>query len=206
MFMFMPRSLFRLAVGAAAGYLLAVRPWHLRWGADDREVHAEMPGDDLIGQPQYQATRAITVEAPAAVVWAWLIRLGGYQPDSPPRPATSGHEEPPAQEQEGQQAQQEQHGLKVGDVLQGGSGFMVEQLDPPRTLVLIKRGDDAATTCSVSLRDLEDGRTRMIFRVRIRAQPNVRGTTYLAMQDVGDFLAVRRQLLTIKERAESVQR
>ncbi|MEV0822974.1 hypothetical protein [Nonomuraea rubra] len=196
MFMFMPRSLFRLAAGAAAGYLLAVRPWHLRWGADDREVHADMPGDDLVRQPQYQATRAITVEAPAATVWAWLVRLGGYQPASPPRPATSGHEEPP---------EQERQGLKVGDVLQGGSGFVVEQADPPQTLVMVMRGADATTSCSVSLRDLEDGRTRMIFRVRIRAQPGVRGTTYLATQDVGDFLAVRRQMLTIKERAESVQ-
>jgi hypothetical protein len=196
--MFMPRSLFRLAAGTAAGYLLAVRPWHLRWGADDREVHADMPGDDLVRQPQYQATRAITVEASPATVWAWLVRLGGYQPGSPPRPATSGHEEP---------AQEERQGLKVGDVLQGGSagsGFVVEQIDPPQTLVLAMRGADATTTCSVSLRDLEDGRTRMIFRVRIRAQPGLRGTTYLAMQDVGDFLAVRRQMLTIKERAESV--
>ncbi|GAA4987763.1 hypothetical protein HD597_007564 [Nonomuraea thailandensis] len=197
MFMLMPRSLMRLAVGAAAGYLLAVRPWHLRWGADDREVHADMPGDDLVTQPQYQATRAITVEAPPATVWAWLVQLGGgYQPDSPPRPATSGHEEPPGQERQG---------LKVGDVLQGGPGFVVEQIEPPQTLVTMVRGADATTTCSVSLRDLEDGRTRMIFRVRIRAQPGVRGTTYLARQDVGDFLTVRRQMLTIKERAESVQ-
>ncbi|WP_155128326.1 SRPBCC family protein [[Actinomadura] parvosata] len=193
----MPRSLFRLAAGAAAGYLLAVRPWHLRWGADDREVHAEMPGDDLVRQPQYQATRAITVEAPAATVWAWLVRLGGYQPDAAPRPATSGHEEPPGREQQD---------LKVGDVLasgSGGSGFVVEQIDPPHTLVLIMRGADATTTCSVALRDLEDARTRLIFRVRIRAEPGVRGTTYLATMDIGDFLTVRRQLLTIKERAES---
>lgn len=181
MFVFMPRSLFRLATGAAAGYLLAVRPWHLRWGADDREVHGEMPGDDIVRQPQYHATRAITVDAPAATVWAWLIQLGGYRQGGPPA---------------------EPQDVKVGEVLQGGD-FTVEQLDPPHTLVLALHGADATTSCSVSLRDLEDGRTRMIFRVRIRGASSLRGTGYLAMMDVGDFMTVRRQMLTIKERAES---
>ncbi|TMR27595.1 hypothetical protein [Nonomuraea zeae] len=83
-----------------------------------------------------------------------------------------------------------------------GAGFVVEEADPPHTLVLAKRGPDATTTCSISLRDL-DGRTRMVVRVRIRAQSTLRGTTYLATMDMGDFLAMRRQMLTIKERAES---
>ncbi|MFI6734800.1 SRPBCC domain-containing protein [Nonomuraea sp. NPDC050451] len=186
--MFGTRSLLRLAVGAAAGYVLAVRPWHLRWGADDREVHGEMAGDDLVRSPQYQATRAVTVDAPPAAVWAWLVRLGGYRPGG-------GTPEPPATEEP----------LKVGDVLHpasDGTGYVVEQADPPHTLVLAQRGEDATTTCSVSLRDL-DGRTRMVFRVRVRAQPGVRGTTYLASMDLVDFMAMRRQLLTIKERAES---
>ncbi|WP_052423326.1 SRPBCC family protein [Nonomuraea candida] len=193
--MFMTRSLFRLAAGAAAGYLLAVRPWHLRWGADDREVHAEMPGDDLIRLPQHQATRAVTVGAPPATVWAWLVRLGGYRPGG--TPAATGQEGPPAEPQ----------GLKVGDVLHGEAdgGFAVELLDPPHTLVLAMRGADATATCSIRLRELEDGKTRMIFRLRVRAQPTVRGTAYLAMTDVGDFLAMRRQMLAIKERAESAR-
>ncbi|MEV0380347.1 hypothetical protein [Nonomuraea sp. NPDC050643] len=190
----MPRSLFRLAAGTAAGYLFAVRPWHLRWGAEDREVHAAMPGDDLIPHPQHQATRAITIDAPPASVWAWVVRLGGHRPGGPPAPGAS--EEP------GTTAQQ---GLKVGDVLHGaadGTGHIVEQADPPHTLVLASRGADATTTCCISLRDV-DGKTRMIFRVRIRAESTLRGTGYLAMMDVGDFLATRRQMLTIKERAES---
>ncbi|MEV0614072.1 hypothetical protein AB0I81_12180 [Nonomuraea sp. NPDC050404] len=191
----MPRSLFRLAIGAAAGYLFAVRPWHLRWGADDREVHAEMPGDDLIRHPQYQATRAVNVDAPPASVWAWLVRLGGYRPGG-------GQDRPAPETAAPEAAATAQEGPKVGEVLDGGD-FVVETIDPPHTLVLALRGADATTTCSISLRDLEDGKTRMIYRLRIRAEPNVRGTTYLASMDVSDFLTMRRQMLTIKERAES---
>jgi hypothetical protein len=35
------------AAGGAAlsAYLLAVRPWHLRWGAMEEEVREELPGE-----------------------------------------------------------------------------------------------------------------------------------------------------------------
>ncbi|MBF8191272.1 hypothetical protein ITP53_37350 [Nonomuraea sp. K274] len=219
--MFMPRSLIRLTVGAVAGYLFAVRPWHLRWGADDREVHGDMAGDDIVRVPQYQATRAVTVDAPPAAVWPWLVQLGGYTPGAAaPRPATSwvGPTDDPgttprdtaawpgATEAGGSgAASAESQGLKAGDVLNpspDGTGFVVEQVDPPHTLVLAMRGEDAAVSSSISLREV-DGGTRLVCRVRIRAQPGLRGTTYLATMDVGDFLSMRRQLLTIKSRAES---
>ncbi|TMR24431.1 hypothetical protein ETD86_04695 [Nonomuraea turkmeniaca] len=185
---YMTRSMLRFAVGAAAGYVLAVRPWHLRWGADDGEVHGEMAGDDIVSMPQYQATRAITVDALPAAVWPWLVQLGGYTEASAEGDATI-----------------EQQGLKVGDTLHPGDEgavFIVEQADPPHTLVLVHRGQDAATTCSISLREVDDARTRMVFRTRIKAEPGLSGTLFLARVDLADFLTVRRQMLTIKSRAE----
>ena len=50
------------------------RSWHLRWGATDAEVAAPMPGDDLLPGAQFRPTRAITVDAPPAAVWPWLVR------------------------------------------------------------------------------------------------------------------------------------
>ena len=38
-------------IGSAAAYLLAVRPWQLRWGATDEERDATLDGDDLIPTP-----------------------------------------------------------------------------------------------------------------------------------------------------------
>jgi hypothetical protein len=40
-----------ITVGAAAAYLLAVRPWQLRWGATGEERAATLAGDDLIAEP-----------------------------------------------------------------------------------------------------------------------------------------------------------
>lgn len=53
------------------GYL-AIRPWHLRWGAADAEVAQAMPGD-LDGR---RWTRAITVDASPEQIWPWLVQWG----------------------------------------------------------------------------------------------------------------------------------
>jgi hypothetical protein len=46
-----------------------VRPWHMRWGATKAEVAAPMPGDDIVRRAQFNATRAITMNAPPEDVW-----------------------------------------------------------------------------------------------------------------------------------------
>ena len=52
------------------------RRWHLRWGATDHEVQAPMPGDELVPKASMQATRAITIDAPPALVWPWIVQMG----------------------------------------------------------------------------------------------------------------------------------
>jgi hypothetical protein len=54
----------------------ALRPRTLAWGATCDEVVAPLPGDDLVANPLYVTTRAITVRAPAAAVWPWLVQIG----------------------------------------------------------------------------------------------------------------------------------
>lgn len=68
---------------AAAGAALAgvaawtaLRPRVMTWGATVEEVRRPLPGDDLIATPLYVTTRGITVHAPAAAVWPWLVQLG----------------------------------------------------------------------------------------------------------------------------------
>ena len=52
------------------------RRWHLRWGATAAEVAAALPGDALVPRAQYGSTRAITIGAPRAEVWPWLVQVG----------------------------------------------------------------------------------------------------------------------------------
>jgi hypothetical protein len=46
------------------------------WGATAAEVASPMPGDDLVPNPRMGYTRAITIGAPPAVVWSWLVQIG----------------------------------------------------------------------------------------------------------------------------------
>ncbi len=65
-----------LALGAAAGFYLLLRRLARRWGATDGEVSAWLPGDDHIPQAMEVWTNAITIRAPAAQVWPWLVQMG----------------------------------------------------------------------------------------------------------------------------------
>lgn len=64
------------AAAAGVGVWAALRPRTLAWGATCDEVVRPLPGDDLVANPLYVTTRAITVRAPAAAVWPWLVQLG----------------------------------------------------------------------------------------------------------------------------------
>ena len=68
-----------LVASAAAGvaaYLRCVEPWIRRWGATDDECVAPLPVDQLVVPGVTTTTRAITVHAPIAEVWRWLVQIG----------------------------------------------------------------------------------------------------------------------------------
>jgi hypothetical protein len=67
-----------LATSAAlAGLTFAVaRPWFLGWGATRAERQRPLPGDDIVPAAALRETRAISIQAPPSVVWAWVTQLG----------------------------------------------------------------------------------------------------------------------------------
>ncbi len=69
------RILLTLLVFVSA-YVFVVQPWHMRWGATDAELAMPLPGDPFIPPTTIVSTRAITIRAPAAQVWAWVVQLG----------------------------------------------------------------------------------------------------------------------------------
>ena len=108
--------------------------------AHSHERRARMPGDDIVPRPQFVITHAITIEAPAAAVWPWLVQMGWHRGGwytarwvdellFPANRASADH------------IVEELQDLQVGDFIPDGSpesecGFTVEQLASPRLLVL----------------------------------------------------------------------
>jgi hypothetical protein len=64
------------AATAAAFYVRYARPWQLTWGATPDEVSRPLPGDELVTRPTFNATRAITIDAPPEEIWPWLVQIG----------------------------------------------------------------------------------------------------------------------------------
>ncbi|MBN1267236.1 MAG: hypothetical protein JXA25_17220 [Anaerolineales bacterium] len=57
-------------------YLIFFRPWQLRWGATDDEIYRSMQGDDIVEKPSFNATRAVTINAPAENIYPWIVQMG----------------------------------------------------------------------------------------------------------------------------------
>lgn len=205
------------AAGAAA-YALVVRPWHLRWGATEDEVKRPLPGDDFIPEPKIAATHAVTIAAPAAQVWPWLVQIGrgrgGFYSYTwiENLMGLDIHNEDrivPAYQE-----------LKVGDVIPfdaGGFGVPVAILEPERALVLhgdtrtaavgeapiVRPGEYLAVSWGFFLEALDPQTTRLIERFRADYSPTLQNSAfYRGLLEPGAFVMERRMLLGIKDRAE----
>lgn len=61
---------------AIAAALWMLRRWAMTWGATRQELTRVWPGDELSPEAHDVATRAISIAAPADVVWSWLAQIG----------------------------------------------------------------------------------------------------------------------------------
>ena len=60
---------------ALCGLFLAIlHPWLMNWGSTREEQSMVLPGDT--DAPSAYLTRAISINAPPAAVWLWLLQIG----------------------------------------------------------------------------------------------------------------------------------
>jgi hypothetical protein len=125
-------ALLSAVVTASAVYFLLVRPKIRSWGVDPAEAELALPGDDLITDPSHTETRGITIDAPPARIWPWLVQMGYGR---------AGWYSYDALDNEGPSTDRvlpEFQSLGVGDIMptHPGGGFKVEVVEPERALVL----------------------------------------------------------------------
>jgi hypothetical protein len=207
-----PRVLWAAAAGVA-GYRLIV--WMSGWGASEEEIAASYPGDELIDSPADQTTMAVTIAAPAEVIWSWLVQLGQdrggmYSYDRLEQAIGLDIDSAEAINPAWQR-------LEPGDRIQlvppgwgplpDGYAFRVSLVDPPHTLVL-RQGPpqdpwDGVWTFAIS--EVGPGLCRLVSRTRTHrnagpAQAALRAATTLGAPIT--WVMTRKMLLTLKERAE----
>lgn len=191
-----------VAAAAAAAYPVPVRRWYLTWGARPDEVAREMPGDDLLPDPDMLSTRAISIATPPEAIWPWLVQLGSGRGGAYTYDWIEnllGLDMHSADEI----LPEHQH-LRVGDVLPVGPdtpGMRVEALDANRVLVF--RSADRDWVWAFALYP-EGDVTRLVSRNRIAVtSPSVgRRLVNRLVMEPGSLVMERRMLLGIKHRAE----
>ena len=62
--------------GWLAAYFGIIHPGYMNWRATADEISRAMPGDERATVSGFRATRAATIDAPAAKVWAWISQVG----------------------------------------------------------------------------------------------------------------------------------
>lgn len=206
------------AAAVAAGYVLAVRPRLLRWGATPQEAAGPLPGDELVPGPRLQSTRAVSITAPPGAVWPWLVQMGSgrggmYSYDALENMAGLNMHSADRILPEFQQ-------LAVGDVvpLSPNGGVPVRRLEPGGVLALggamdpgtgrvtADRGRLSGPRLDIGwafvLQPTGSGSTRLLSRTRYDYAPVLLGIPLRVLLEPVQFLMERRMLLGVRARAE----
>jgi hypothetical protein len=187
------------------------RLWFNHWGTTEEERRRALPGDDCVPAPQLTYTRSITINAPAAEIWPWLVQIGQgrgglYSYDGLEN--LIGCEIHSAD-----RILPEHQNLKAGDpVLFGPAekkfpGQVVAALEPNRYILMyaldpVTRQAEKSTTWVLFLDEQRDGTTRLLARGRNGYQPSFMNHLMWHIVEVLNFVMERRMLLGIKARVE----
>jgi hypothetical protein len=196
-----------------------LHPALLRSGATKDEEARSLPGDDLVADATWVATRADTIAAPVDVVWPFIVQMGwgrgGYYAYSffDPRHTADARGIVPRLQQ-----------LEVGDVWLDGpacdeakGAWRVRVLEPGHSVVLHSLRDPITgreldptdrggrwLDCSWAFVVEPSGRhtTRLLVRTRIALAPAQALLAARLVLGPGDTVMQRTMLRGIRERAE----
>jgi len=216
----------RRALTAAAMALVAttwgVHRMARRSGITADEARHVLPGDEIVPHPDWVSTRALTIAAPPSGVWPWVVqmgypteRAGWYTPHWldelmwGERPRSADSIRPELQD------------LRVGDMVPDSpdwtAKYVVEQIEPPRHLVLhstwhvwgpVRSSDFSWVFVLQPVEETLPGggrrqATRLVVRARVAYQPKWIYPFVETVIGLGDWANVSVMLRGIRRRAEA---
>jgi hypothetical protein len=186
------------ALGLSA-WTLAGRTRAAHYGATEDEVARPRPGDDLVAEPAFVATRAITIERRRQDVWPWIAQLGqgraGFYSYARIENLIGCHIT------NAEQIHPEWQDIAVGDDVRLHPRAPALRVLGVRRSEFLLLGEPDVFTWLLALDPVSDAVTRLVARSRGSfGLPHVLG---FALEPV-HFAMERKMLLGIRERAEAV--
>ena len=184
-------------------YLFFIRPSQLRWGATTEEIRRSMPGDDLVGNPTFVATRAITIRGRPEDIWPWIAQMGfdraGYYAydlieniGSKTGIRSSESIEPDLQHP------------KTGDVLPISkvAHLTFGQIKPSQFLIWQSEAVPHDGAFTWALYPLDETHTRLVSRIRLRYHWASPALALDLFTEFADHVAVPKILAGVRDRVE----
>lgn len=191
--------------GLAVAYPTVIAPWQRHLGATPEEIARSMPGDGLVAHPLEVTTRAVTVNTGPEHVWPWLVQMGNnrgglYSYDWIDLLIGA------LERRSVDQVLPEFQNPQVGDTLPyaRGSDFIIRSIERERSLVFQLQLDDVDVVQSWGLYPIDASHTRLVLRVQAAMPVSFKMLPVLMLLDPSEGFMVHRQLLGIKQRAESL--
>lgn len=179
-------------------FITVYRPWQLTWGATEEEIHRGMPGDGLVPEPTFNATRAVTIKGRPEEIWPWIVQIGYKKAGFYSHDWLDNEGIPSAE-----RIVPEYQNLTVGDKipLSESVDAEVRVLDRNRFLLLLVEEDSethGAWTWAWGLYEQDAEHTRLVTRLRARLKSPVSNL----ILDAFEIVMMRKCLLGIKRRVE----
>lgn len=195
-----------MSASAALVYWAAIRPRQLGWGATRSEQLVDLPGDDLLTEPDVVATRSISIASAPEDVWPWVAQIGqgrgGFYSYAALENAFG------CEIANADRIVDAWQQLRVGDTisLHPKVAMRVALVDQPHALVLAASapaGTPASPysmTWAFILVRLSDGTTRLVVRERYKYLTRW-ASLMVEPIAVASFVMTRKMLLGIRARA-----
>jgi len=183
-------------------YVFIIRPWHLTWGATTKEVAYALPGDELVIKPDFNATRGITISAPAEEVWKWIIQIGSrragwYSIDWMDNAGIKSSDEIMVDFQQ----------IEVGQFIpftpDQKNGMWVKDFKQNEFILWTDKKGNATWLWYIYMN--ENSETRLLTRLRTRYTWNSLWIIYYLIYDFGDIVMMKKCMKGIKQRAEKTK-
>ncbi|MCP4421589.1 MAG: hypothetical protein GY805_33675 [Chloroflexi bacterium] len=184
-----------------SAYLKIIRPWQLYWGSRDDEIERSMPGDEIVVKPSFNATRAVTINAPAENIYPWIVqiglnRAGWYSYDVLDNLARKSAE----------RIMPEHQKIEVGDLIpmspDGKQGIWVKEFRKNEWILWWDKA--GGTTWAWGMYPDGEKGCRLITRVRVKYEWRSIAAIFNLLIEFFDYPMMRKCMLGIKERAEAI--
>jgi hypothetical protein len=188
-------------IGLSFIYIAWIRPWQLRWGATDDELARSMPGDDGVAAPSFNATRGVTIHAPAKTIYPWIVQIGMTRAGWYSYDLLDNLGRPSAK-QLLPEHQQIYSGQLIPMSPDGKFGIYVKEFRENEWILWSDKEGDS--TWFWGIYPEGEMRTRLVTRVRMKYRWNFPAAIFNLLVEFGDIIMMRKCMLGIKERAESL--